>query len=125
MEEENTEEWRKSSRQELKSADQPAGSKVRLSVLPLSEPKAALSRTSDRRPALSDLHSGSRGDSGHRESPLLAGGVTAGHSPAKALGARLFAATGGADESLLGQQIQQIWGAGGPRELERGRHLVG
>lgn len=37
--------------------------------------------------------------------PLLAGGVTAGHPPAKALGTRLSAATGGADEALLGQQV--------------------
>lgn len=99
---EKADEWKRSSRQVLRSADQPAGSKVRLSALPLSEPKAALSRTSDRRPALSDLHSGSRGDSGHRDSPLLAGGVTTGHSPAKAPGTRLSATTGGADEALLG-----------------------
>lgn len=46
---------------------QPVGSEVKFSALPPSEPKAALSRASDRRPVLSDLHSKSRGDSGHRD----------------------------------------------------------
>lgn len=60
-----------------------------------------------------------------RSSPLLTGGVTAGHSPAKALGACLSAATGSADEALLGQQVEQVGGAGGPRELVWSGRLVG